>query len=126
MGLDFVNKLEPVTYQWDKRSMYVDKEDITDTLITKAIKDINDIVPDGTHKEDWRDVGFLAQDVEKLEEEYGHKISDKTNLTTTLTGDKKQYGLTYTKFIPILTKAIQELSAKVEAQQSEIDALKNA
>ena len=28
--------------------------------------------------------------------------------------------------VPILVKAIQELSAKVEAQQSEIDALKNA
>ena len=39
-------------------------------------------------------------------------MSDKTNLTTTLSEDEKQYGLTYAKFIPILTKAIQELSAQ--------------
>ena len=87
--------------------MYVDKDAPRHNKV-----DLNDVVPDGTHKEDWRDVGFLAQDVEKLEEEYGHKMSDKTNLTTTLSGDEKQYGLTYTKFIPILTKAIQELSAQ--------------
>jgi hypothetical protein len=120
MGLDFVNKLEPVTYQWDKRTKYVDNDDLINNKI-----DLNTVVHDGTHKEDWRDVGFLAQDVEKLEEEYGHKMSDKTNLTTYMSEDGA-YGLTYAKFVPILTKAVQELSAKVEAQQSEIDALKNA
>ena len=103
MGLDFVNKLEPVTYKWDKRSLYVEKGE-----------DFVDIEPDGTHKEDWLDVGFLAQDVEKLESEYGYNIADKTNLTTTLTGDGNQYGLTYEKFVPMLVKSIQELSAEVE------------
>jgi hypothetical protein len=120
MGLDFVNKLEPVTYHWDKRTKYVSKEDLKDGSV-----DLNDVVHDGTHKEDWTDVGFLAQAVEKIEEDYGHKMSDKSNLTTHLTEDGA-YGLTYAKFVPILTKAIQELSAKVEAQQSEIDTLKNA
>ena len=82
-------------------------------LINNKI-DLNTVVHDGTHKEDWRDVGFLAQDVEKLEEEYGHKMSDKTNLTTYMSEDGA-YGLTYAKFVPILTKAIQELSAKKHA-----------
>ena len=60
-------------------------------------------------------------------------MSDKTNLTTTLSGDEKQYGLTYTKFIPILTKAIQELSAKNDSLETSntaliarIEALENA
>jgi len=100
MGLDFVNKLEPVTYRWDKRSKYSDDQSV---------------VPDGTHKEEQLDMGFLAQDVEKLEEEYGYKADDKTNLTTTLSGDEKMYGLKYSKFVPILVNAIQELSAKVKA-----------
>ena len=103
MGLDFVNKLEPVTYKWDKRSNYVEKGE-----------DFNHIVPDGSHKEDWLDVGFLAQDVEKLESEYGYNISDKSNLTTTLSDDGNQYGLKYNKFVPMLVKAVQELSAQVE------------
>ena len=108
MGLDFVNKLEPVTYHWDKRVRYVSKEDLKDGSV-----DLNDVVHDGTHKEDWTDIGFLAQAVEKLEEAYGHKMSDKTNLTTDMTEDGA-YGLTYAKFVPILTKAIQELSAEIE------------
>ena len=107
MGLDFVNKLEPVTYKWDKRSNYVEKGE-----------DFNHIVPDGSHKEDWLDVGFLAQDVEKLESEYGYNISDKSNLTTTLSDDGNQYGLKYNKFVPMLVKAVQELSAQVEELKS--------
>jgi len=117
MGLDFVNKLEPVTYHWDKRAKYVSLEDRKNNTIN-----LNNVVHDGTHKEDWTDIGFLAQAVEKLEEEYGHKISDKSNLTTNKTDDGA-YGLTYAKFIPILTKAIQELSAKNEALLTRIEAL---
>ena len=47
-------------------------------------------------------------------------MSDKSNLTTTLSSDGKQYGLTYAKFVPILTKAIQELSAEVEALKAKL------
>jgi hypothetical protein len=116
MGLDFVKKLEPVTYHWDKRSKYVNKHD--------PAVNLNNVVHTGKHKEDWTDVGFLAQDVEKLEEEYGHKMKDKSNLTTSLSEDGKQYGLQYSKFVPILTKAIQELADTVETLQNEIKELK--
>jgi len=116
MGLDFVKKLEPVTYHWDKRSKYIDKFDPT--------ADLNNVVHTGKHKEDWTDIGFLAQDVEKLEEEYGHKMKDKSNVTTSLSEDGKQYGLQYSKFVPILTKAIQELAETVETLQNEIKELK--
>ena len=107
LGLDFVKALEPVTYKWDKRSKYAEKGDDLDT-----------ITHDGTHKEDWLDVGFKAQAVEALEKEAGYVISDKTNLTTHLTEDGKQYGLQYSKFVPILVKAIQELSEKVKELES--------
>ena len=60
------------------------------------------------------DIGFSAQDVEVLEKAAGYKIADKTNLTTSLSNDGKQYGLQYSKFVPILVKAVQELSAKVK------------
>ena len=107
MGLDFINKLEPVTYKWDKRARYAEGE-----------------TPDGTHKESWTDVGFLSQDVEEIEAEFGHKIEDETNLTTYMSEDAKAYGLTYAKFIPMLVKSIQELSTQVDELKQELLALK--
>ena len=126
LGLEFINKLTPVTYKWDKRSKYIDKdEDFGDIDKERVEVDLNTIVPDGTHKEDWLDIGFLAQDVETIENSYGHKISDNTNLTFSISSDGKQYGTQYTKFIPILTKAVQELSAKIDTMQEEINNLKS-
>ena len=107
LGLDFVNDLKPYTYKWDKRSRYGDKE--ADDY------DLNAQTPDGTHKENWLDIGFKAQEVEALEKAAGYKIADKTNLTTSLSEDGKQYGIKYSNFVPILVKAVQELSAKVKA-----------
>ena len=115
LGLDFVKALEPVTYYWDKRSKYGDKyaEDY----------DLNAQVPDGTHKEDWMDVGFKAQSVLALEEAAGHTMSDKKNLTVSLSDDGKQYGLQYEKFVPILVKAIQEQQALIESLTARIATL---
>ena len=110
LGLDFVKALEPVTYYWDKRSKYGDK--YADDY------DLNAQTPDGTHKEDFMDVGFKAQSVSALEEAAGYKMSDKKNLTVSLSSDGKQYALRYEKFIPMLVKAIQELSAEVEKLKS--------
>ena len=107
MGLSFINKLEPVTYKWDKRVKYEEGK-----------------TPDGTHKESWTDVGFLAQDVEKIEAEFGHKIEDETNLTTYMSEDKDAYGLTYAKFVPMLVKSVQELSTQVDELKQELATLK--
>jgi len=59
-----------------------------------------------------------------LENAYGYKKEDKTNLTTNLSEDGKQYGIQYSKFVPILVKAVQELSATVTTLQQEINTLK--
>ena len=113
-GLDFVNQLTPYTYYWDKRHKYIDWDANPDA-------DLNSITHDGTHKEDWLDVGFKAQDVVALEKTINHNLSDKTNLTTSLSHDGKQYALQYEKFVPILVKAVQELSAKVEELESKLN-----
>jgi hypothetical protein len=117
LGLDFVKALEPVTYYWDKRSKYGDK--------TAEDYDLNAQTPDGTHKEDWMDVGFKAQSVQALEEAAGYKLSDKKNLTVSLSGDEKQYGLRYEKFVPILVKAIQEQDAIIQSLTARITALES-
>ena len=87
--------------------------------------DLNDQTPDGTHKEDWLDIGFKAQEVIALEEAAGYKISDKTNLVSNLTEDGKQYGLQYENFVPILVKAIQEQQALIESLTARIEALES-
>ena len=115
LGLDFVKDLKPVTYKWDKRSKYGDK--------TADDYDLNAQSPDGTHKEDWLDIGFKAQEVEALEIAAGYNKSSKTNLTTTLTSDGKQYGIQYNKFVPILVKAIQEQQTLIESLTARITTL---
>jgi len=115
VGLDFVKALAPVTYKWDKRSKYGDKSADDYDLAAQT--------PDGTHKEDWLDIGFKAQEVEILEKAAGYKIADKTNLTTSLTGDGKQYGIQYSKFVPILVKAIQEQQTLIESLTARITTL---
>ena len=107
-GLAFVNGLTPYTFYWDKRASYVDWRVNPDT-------DLNSITHDGTHKEDWLDLGFKAQDVVALEEAINHKLSNKTNLVSNQTGDGKQYQLQYEKFVPVLVKALQEADDKIDA-----------
>ena len=115
VGLDFVKQLKPYTYKWDKRSKYGDK--------TADDYDLNAQTPDGTHKEDWLDVGFKAQEVEALEKAAGYDKANKTNLAVTMSEDGKQYGMKYEKLIPILTKAIQEQQAIIESLTTRITAL---
>jgi hypothetical protein len=115
LGLDFVKALAPVTYKWDKRSKYGDK--------TAEDYDLNAQSPDGTHKEDWLDIGFKAQEVQALEEAAGYTTAAKKNLTVSTSDDGKQMGLQYSKFVPILVKAIQELSTALDAAVSANTAL---
>jgi len=115
LGLDFVKALAPVTYKWDKRSKYGDK--------TADGYDLASQSPDGTHKEDWLDIGFKAQEVEALEIAAGYNKSSKTNLVSSHTDDGKQIGLQYSKFVPILVKAIQEQNALIESLTARITTL---
>ena len=117
LGLDFVKALEPVTYYWDKRSKYGDKyaEDY----------DLDAQTPDGTHKEDWMDVGFKAQAVQALEEAAGYTSAANKNLTISTTNDGKQMGIKYSKFVPILVKAIQDQDAIITSLTARITALES-
>ena len=106
IGLDFVKQLKPKTYRWDKRSLYSKDQSID---------------PDGSHKTEQLDVGFLAQDVDALEKSLGFKDADKKNLISSLSEDGQMYGLKYSKFVPMLVNAVQELSAEVEELKSKLE-----
>jgi hypothetical protein len=98
-GLDFVNKLKPVTFKWDKRSSYA----------------LDNIAPDGSKKQSKTQLGFLAQDVIELEKEFGAVEKDLL-----IADDEQEESLkiTETKMIPVLVKAIQELKAEFDAYKA--------
>ena len=107
VGLDFVNKLNPVTFRWDKRSDYEDR------------------TPTGENKLEELTLGFLAQEVEEVEKSYGYDVATKTNLVVDRDVEQDHFGITYEKMIPILTKAIQEQQIIINNLKSRIETLEN-
>ena len=96
-GLNFVNQMRPVTYVWDNRSNYYKP---TDENFGER---------DHSKKSTTKQVGFIAQEVKAIEESIGWTDDHIVN-----TSNEQSYKLMYSQVIPMLTKAIQELSAKVE------------
>jgi hypothetical protein len=82
-GLDFINTLKPVEFTWNDR--------------------------DENGKRDIKDFGFIAQDLKKSQEDAG--LADVLKLVYESNPEKLE--ASYGKILPILVKAVQELSAKV-------------
>jgi hypothetical protein len=86
LGLDFINDLNPVSYKWiDKR---------------------NGDKPDQTH------YGIIAQEV--IETLKKHGIDSIMDFGGIHGEEETYYGTRYQEFIPILMKAVQELSVEVK------------
>jgi len=83
-GLSFVNKLKPVEFVWNDR--------------------------DENGKRDIADFGFIAQDLKDTQEEVG--LSETLKLVYETNPDKLE--ASYGKLVPILVKAIQDLSKELE------------
>lgn len=109
-GLEFINQLRPVSYNVDENAvrsfLNVEDENQGDEAISKTNK---------------RQTGFIAQEVHKLIDESGYAF----NGVVEPEGDDDYYSIRYAEFVVPLVKAVQELSAQVEAQQSQINALLN-
>ena len=88
IGLDFVKGLKPVKFIWDDR--------------------------DEEGKHDVKDFGFIAQDLKKSQEDA--ELAETLKLVYEENPDKLE--ASYGKLVPILVKAIQELTAKVEALEA--------
>ncbi len=115
-GLDFIQKLKPVTYNFDtqKFSEHVNKNRNKSEVATEDFTQSTAIVR----------TGFLAQDVEKICKDLGYNfdglhIPDAANPTD-------NYGLAYSQFIMPIVKAVQEQQLLIENQKNEIDLLKTA
>lgn len=87
-GLDFVKGLKPVEFVWDDR--------------------------DENGRHNVKDFGFIAQDLKKSQEDAN--LADTLKLVYEENPEKLE--ASYGKLVPILVKAIQELTAKVEALEA--------
>ena len=118
-GLEFIKKMQPVTYKWDRRSWYLPRDEegnITDDDITK-------VTQDGSKKEDITHVGFIAQDVETLEKEIGFANDNTDRLLTNLTEDGNSYGMKYDRLVTLLVNAVKDLSTELEDAKARIETL---
>ena len=115
-GLDFVNKLRPISYEVDKIALNKFLN-IPDSLAQHSV----------AKKAAVRETGFIAQEVEAIIKETGAVFSG----VEAPQNEHDHYSIRYAAFVVPLVKAVQELSAKVdeqekksEEQQLEISALK--
>ncbi len=111
-GLDFINKLRPVTYNLNIHTqnamLYKNKEMPQQDWDSKY--DIEKMSMSG----------FIAQEVEKAAQEAGYDFSgiDKPSTADGI------YGLRYSEFVMPLVKSVQELSAKNKTLQQQNEELK--
>lgn len=96
-GLDFINALNPVRFTWNMRP--------TEGLDGEMVQG----------RKDDPDTGFIAQDLKAAQEATGIIIP---GLVYDNNPEKLEAG--YGKLLPVLVKAIQELSAKVEALEAQL------
>jgi len=120
-GLDFINLLQPVTYNLDLDAMDnllgIDKakRDKLEREMSQDLKDISEKAKKA--KEEQVQTGFVAQDVEKMAKRIGYKFSGVN------VDEMGIYSLSYAEFVVPLVKAVQELSEQNGKLQETIDKL---
>src|SRR5436190_1399747 len=109
-GLEFINRLKPVTYTLD-----LDEADkIVERPVSALARDerlntyLNARSLDRKAKEQMRLTGFIAQEVEAAAKSVDFDFSG----VDVPKNDKDLYGLRYAEFVVPLVKAVQELSAQ--------------
>lgn len=89
LGLDFITKLHPRQFNWDKREWY------------------DNNVSDGSKMKDAPTAGFIAQELDSAQTTAG---ADWLNLVLKDNPDK--WEATYGNLLPVMVKAIQELKSE--------------
>ena len=93
VGLDFINALNPVKFTWQMREP--------------------NEVKDGTSE-----AGFIAQELQSVEEQFG-----TTSYLDMVDGTDERLEAAAGKLLPVLVKAVQELSAKNDDLEARLTAL---
>jgi hypothetical protein len=102
LGLNFIQTLKPRSFQWDKREWYPSNSS------------------DGSKIAKTATAGFIAQELDASQQKFN---ADWLNLVYKSNPEKMEAN--YGNLIPIIVKAIQDLSEENKALKIEIEKLKN-
>ncbi|MCW8850720.1 MAG: tail fiber domain-containing protein [Melioribacteraceae bacterium] len=114
-GIDFIMGLRPVSYNLDINAVATKLGDDNLDLESSEIKNAR------ANRESKREVGFIAQDVEKLVNE----LNIDFNGVVAPKNDSGTYALRYSQFVVPLVKAMQEQQKLILEQQKLINQLSN-
>ena len=107
-GLDTIMALQPRKFVWDPREIEVKKQDVIEKEdgTTEDVTTVEMVKPatDGM-----KDIGFIAQELQAVDDDY---------LRLVYAGNPDKLEAAYGRLVPVLVKAIQELSAKVTALEN--------
>ena len=106
LGLSFITALRPVEYKWDYREDYR----------TDPQTPLGSIVKDGSKVRTRKHQGLIAQEVKAVMDTLGVDFGGYQDHSINGGDDVKSLG--YEEFIPPLIKAIQELTARLEALEN--------
>jgi hypothetical protein len=112
LGLNFIGKLNPVSYIW------TDEEEFDEEA--KTMRTV-------THSR--RHLGLIAQDIHVALTECGEDLftTDILSNEYLINEDSQdQYGVRYAMFIPCLINSIKELSAEISSLKTRIELLESA
>jgi hypothetical protein len=114
-GLAFINKLRPVTYQFDTRKFDEHlMQNMPDSIRQRRLEG-----------QDYREssaivqTGFLAQEVEQACKDLRFEFSGLHVPTSAV----DNYGIAYGSFVPLLVKGMQEQQVVIEAQTGKMEKL---
>ena len=110
VGLDFINSIQVREFNWDRRECY----------LTDDNNDITKVVKDGSKASNKISMGFIAQELKSAQEKFEVEY---LNLVHEENPDKME--ATPGNLLPVMVKAIQELSLKIDAQNKIIEGLLN-
>lgn len=104
LGLNFIRKLNPVKYKWDRRQNYVDE-----CGFEYGVKD-------GTLKQDKVQYGFLAQEIEFAAKTLGENFD-----AISYDSFRDHYTLNYLDMVASLTKALQEINNDLDLIETQLN-----
>jgi hypothetical protein len=122
IGLDFINKLKPKFYRWNYREDYI-LHDSSGNLILDSSGNRIYLENDGTKKRIRNHAGLIAQEVKQSMDE--SNIDFGIYQDHMVKGGKDVKTLGYNELIPVLIKAVQELTAKNTELENRIQILEN-
>ena len=102
LGLDFITKLKPRQFNWDRRDWYENNES------------------DGSKMKEEPTAGFIAQELDEIQNK---EHAEWLNLV--LKDNPEKWEATYGNLLPIMVKAIQELAVENEQLKIENEKLNN-